>query len=474
MKYIILLILSFSFRTALVAQNDLIHEFPFVNTPSYSLGIKSVGDKKAVIFVVDDYFTSFSENIKTQLIKVDYDGLVLKKVEMAIPGYFNITVFDALYTDSTYIFMATITDAISRNSYLATIKSSKELTNFMIIDKSNIDYPHFGLLFYNTIYNESSATHDLVFTIGNGFNKEKEAMYVSIDSNGLIEKLKVINIDDHLLYDHYYNQNLKRHYISSGSTVYEYDIAFNLINKTKIFVNIGNIKKFNFEQRILFASDTEIHIIGNWLNMNKLYIYKIKTNSDGTFEPLLYDETYFPEARSHLLTKHYTSDKTIVSYSTDLVETENLIPNTTFLWELGENFAKIRQYRIEGGTKKLLMITDIDDEGNMLGYGSEYDTNKSLFFILSEDNSFLVNNIDIENLLDTKIYPNPSSHIINIDGSDRFEKSVVLTSISGPIHHFIHKQGQIDISALPAGIYILALTDVVTGKIIRQKIIKIN
>ncbi|HMU05955.1 MAG TPA: T9SS type A sorting domain-containing protein, partial [Saprospiraceae bacterium] len=368
----------------------------------------------------------------------------------------------------------TVSDVVTRSSYFVTVMSTKDLNDFSIIDKSPIDYPHFGLLFYNTIFNENTSTYDLVFTLGFGFENEREAMYVAIDARGEIQQLKVINIDDHLLYDHYYNQTLKRHYISSSSYVYELDEAFNLIKETNIFVTLGETRKFNFDQRILFASDTEIHLVGRWSDRRKPYIYKIQTNLDGTFESILYDEAFFPEVRSYVLTKQYTKDKTIVSYSTDLLDTNENTPNTTFLWELGENISKERQYRIEDGTKKVLIITDIDEEGNMLGYGSEYGTNKSIFFILSEDNSFLVNNIEIDFQTKPTIYPNPSSQIINIEEADKYNKNVVFTSISGHIRPLIIQDGQIDVSTLSTGLYIIALTDATSGKVYRQKIIKID
>lgn len=473
-KYLIFVFLSITCMYTSIAQNDFIHEFPKVESPSYSLGIKSVGDEKAVIFVVDDYFTSFSENINTKIIKVDYDGEVITDEFVNLPDYYNITVFDAIYTDTSYIFMATVSDVATRNAYFVTMKSTKDLNDFSIIDKSPIDYPHFGLMYYNTIFNENTLTHDLVFTIGFGFYKERAAMYVAIDGQGNIQQLKVIDIDDHLLYDHYYNQALNRHYISSSSYVYELDEAFNLIKETNIFVKLGETSKFNFDQRILFASDTEIHLVGRWPDRRKPYIYKIKTYPDGTFDPILYDETFFPEARSYLLSKQYTKDKTIISYSTDLLDTDDNTPNTTFLWELGDNITKEHQYRIEDGTKKVLIITDIDEDGNMLGYGSEYGSNKSVFFILSEDNSFLVNNIEIDLPTKPNIYPNPTSHFINIDDATRFDKNVSLISISGHMHHLIIQESQIDVSTLSAGIYIIALTEATTGKVYRQKIIKID
>jgi len=456
------------------AQNDFIHEFPTVSNPAYSLGIKNVGDKEAIIFVVDDYFVPNSENIKSKLIKVNYDGEVIKSVDMDLAGYYNITVFDVLYTDSSYIFMATVSDVLTKSAYFLTIKSTKDLTDFSVTDQSPIDYPHFGLLFYNTIFNENTSTYDLVFTIGFGFYKERAAMYVAVDPKGKIKQLKVIDIDDHLLYDHYYNQSLKRHYISSSSYVYELDENLNLIKETNIFVKLGDTRKFNFDQRILFASDTEIHLVGKWPGRNKAYIYQVKTNPDGTFEPILYDEEFFPDARSHLLTKQYTKDKTIISYSTDLLDTDDNIPNTTFLWELGENITKERQYRIEDGTKKDLIITDIDEDGNMLGYGTEYASRKSIFFVLKEDNSFLVNNIDIDLPTNPNIYPNPSSHYITIDNAAQYDNNVQLTSISGRMYNLIIQDSNIDVSTQPAGLYIIALTDTSSGKVYRQKIIKVD
>jgi hypothetical protein len=78
------------------------------------------------------------------------------------------------------------------------------------------------------------------------------------------------------------------------------------------------------------------------------------------------------------------------------------------------------------------------------------------------------------NNISTNIYPNPSSHLINIDDADRFDKKVSLTSISGHVQQLILQEGQIDVSALTSGIYIIALTDATSGKVYRQKVIKID
>lgn len=144
------------------------------------------------------------------------------------------------------------------------------------------------------------------------------------------------------------------------------------------------------------------------------------------------------------------------------------LPNSDF------GLTSKNEYRIEDGTKKVLIITYIDEDGNMLGYGSEYGSNKSVFFILSEDNSFLVNNIEIDLPIKPNIYPNPSSHYITIDDATRFDKWVALTSISGHVQQLIIQDGQIDVSTLSDGIYILALTETTSGKVYRQKVIKID
>ena len=72
------------------------------------------------------------------------------------------------------------------------------------------------------------------------------------------------------------------------------------------------------------------------------------------------------------------------------------------------------------------------------------------------------------------IYPNPTSHYITIDNAAQYDNNVQLTSISGRMYNLIIQDSNIDFSTLPAGLYIIALTDTSSGKVYRQKIIKVD
>ncbi len=72
------------------------------------------------------------------------------------------------------------------------------------------------------------------------------------------------------------------------------------------------------------------------------------------------------------------------------------------------------------------------------------------------------------------IYPNPTSHYITIDNAAQYASNVQFTSISRTMYNLVLKDNTLDISTLPAGLYIIALTDATSGKVHRQKIIKVD
>lgn len=108
------------------------------------------------------------------------------------------------------------------------------------------------------------------------------------------------------------------------------------------------------------------------------------------------------------------------------------------------------------------------------GFGSDYPRFYSWVMLDGKKMNILSSVIDEVNDKAVSIYPNPSSQIINIEEADKYNKNVVFTSISGHIRPLIIQDGQIDVSTLSTGLYIIALTDATSGKVYRQKIIKID
>lgn len=108
------------------------------------------------------------------------------------------------------------------------------------------------------------------------------------------------------------------------------------------------------------------------------------------------------------------------------------------------------------------------------GFGSDYPRFYSWVLLDGQKMNILSSVLDASNDININIYPNPTSHLINIDDVTRFDQKVSLTSISGHVQQLILQEGQIDVSALTSGIYIIALTEATSGKIYRQKIIKID
>lgn len=108
------------------------------------------------------------------------------------------------------------------------------------------------------------------------------------------------------------------------------------------------------------------------------------------------------------------------------------------------------------------------------GFGSDYPRFYSWVLLDGQKMNILSSVLDASNDININIYPNPSSHLINIDDATRFDQKASLTSISGHVQQLILHEGQIDVSTLTSGIYIIALTDATSGKIYRQRIIKID
>ncbi|MBP6236965.1 MAG: T9SS type A sorting domain-containing protein [Saprospiraceae bacterium] len=474
MKKQIVLLLLFC-TTLCFAQKDIFHKFKRNSYWFYALGLKSAGNNKAILFTIDNYFNSPLDSIASTIYKVDYCGEIDTTITVTMPDYNKIMFFDLIYTDSTYIFMATATDIIQNRSYFLTIKSDVNLQGFEIIDSMEIDYPHFGLIYHNTIINENTLNHELVFTIGLGFNKEKEAVHVEINPIGKIKNLTVLNLSDHYFYDHYYNSSLKKHYIISGSLLYVLDEDFNLISETDIYVKLNNIDKFNFDYRIIFGSDDYVTLIGRWPDSRICYSYKVKIKESGTFDPLEYNPNIFPMQKTYVLRKQYNKDKIVISYSTDDLDTPSDVPNANYLWEIDKSGTISKEYKIQDNIKRSLEITDIDADGNLLGTGYEYKDDNNIFFILTEDNRFLVNSEDTKgNNPSFKLFPNPVNQLLTIGNPDQFEHNASIYSIDGFKTKVELNNGSVDVSHLLPGLYFLELTLVSSQSSLKRKFMKVD
>lgn len=458
-----------------MGQKDVFHKYERNSFWYYPLGLKSAGNNKAILFTIDNYFNSPLDSIASTLYKVDYCGDINKTITVTLPDYDKIMFFDVMYPDSTYIFLATATNIIQNKSYFLTVKSNVNLQGFEIIDSVEIDYPHFGSYQYNSIKNENNNNLEIVFTIGLGYNLEKSAVFSSISPSGHIKTFKTLDLSNHFVNDHYYNSEIKKHFIMSSETIFELDQNYDVINETKIYVMVGEVKKYNFDYRIIFASNSQVVLVGRWPFTAETYIYVVKLNGHGTFEVIGYYPNVFPEEKTYVLRKQYNKDKIVISYSTDDLDTPNDVPNKNYLWEIDKNGNISKQYKIEDDIKRSIEITDIDSEGYLLGTGYEYLEDSNIFFILKDDSKFLVNSQELNNNdLSLDIFPNPSSQFINIMNAHLFEHHAYIYTFDGIKCRVSVTDGLINVSHLQPNMYILELITISSQIPIKRKFIKVQ
>jgi len=108
------------------------------------------------------------------------------------------------------------------------------------------------------------------------------------------------------------------------------------------------------------------------------------------------------------------------------------------------------------------------------GFGSDYPRFYSWVMLDGQKMNILSSVKDELQDIAINIYPNPTSNYITIDNAAQYDNNVQLTSISGRMYNLIIQDSNIDVSTLPAGLYIVALTDTTSGKVYRQKIIKVD
>jgi len=108
------------------------------------------------------------------------------------------------------------------------------------------------------------------------------------------------------------------------------------------------------------------------------------------------------------------------------------------------------------------------------GFGNDYPRFYSWVMLDGQKMNILSSVKDELQDIAINIYPNPTSHYITIDNAAQYDNNVQLTSISGRMYNLIIQDSNIDVSTLPAGLYIIALTDTSSGKVYRQKIIKVD
>jgi len=93
-------------------------------------------------------------------------------------------------------------------------------------------------------------------------------------------------------------------------------------------------------------------------------------------------------------------------------------------------------------------------------------------FAVADDNSELI--VDEQNSSNIKVYPNPCTDIINVSSTEITDQyAYQITDMSGKIFLSINNgTNTFDVSSLPAGFYLLKMTNIDTQKTTVKEFIK--
>lgn len=443
------------------SQKDMLFAYERESGDAYTIGFKSMEDGKAIIFTIDNFSGSIPVNLASYLTKVDYCGDIDVYTKAEVAGYNRLMFFDGVNNGEGYTFIATGINSANGQSYLMTVSSPLDLSSFEVIERTSIDYLFISSIDFHSIMDPNTELNYVAFSVSNNYSSDRAIMMLSYDNNGIIEKLSSIDVEDVSLYDYYYNASSQTHYLMSGSTITILNNTFEVINDYEIYVQLDDRKVFNFDYRILYADTSNVQLLGRWINTKSLYLYNVSFEGN-EIVPGAYDDTSFPDIVTYVLRKKINqNNKIIVSVSTNELDTPVNVPNTNYFWELDQDGKILKTYKFNDAFKKNMRITDIDENGILLGVGYEYVPDRNIFVILDEESSFLVGNQDLEdNVNNFVVYPNPNSGLFYINDSE-FEGNVQIFNLLGQEVYRVelveNNEKGIDIGHLSSGQYYLII-----------------
>ncbi len=433
------------------------------SSDAFTIGFKSMEDGKAIIFSIDQFSGSQPINLATYLTKVDYCGDIDVYTKAEVSGYKRLMFFDGVNNGNGYTFVATGINNLDGQSYLVTVSSPLDLSSFEVIERTTIDYLFISSIDYHSIMDPNTELNYVAFSVSNNYSSDRAIMMLSYNTDGIIEKLSSIEVEDVSLYDYYYNASSQTHYLMSGSTITILNNAFEVIKDYDIYVQLDDKKVFNFDYRILYADTSNVQLLGRWINTKSLYLYSVSFEGNEII-PGDYDDTSFPDIVTYVLRKKINqSNKVVVSVSTDELDTPVSVPNTNYFWELDQDGKILKTYKFKDEYKKNMRITDVDENGILLGVGYEYVPDKNIFVILNDESSFLVGNQDLkDNVNNFLVYPNPTDGIFFVS-DNLIDFSVQIFDLLGQEVYQVslieNSEKRIDVSHLPAGQYHIIITN---------------
>jgi len=448
---------------SLVAQKDAFHTFIVNGQNDGKMNIKSVDDSTALIFVFEDYSAIEPASYGTMLTKVDYCGEIIDIGKANVDGFSNVLLLDGHKFDNSFILAGTAINETDHLPYFVIVSANLELTHFEVIDSRKINFPAISSIDVFSSKDEVTEINNLVINISGNFFSVREAVFISYTDEGNILYLQPLVLDDNFVYDYYYNHEIKRHFIFSGSIITVLNEDREIIHTYDIYVKLNDIKYYNFEYKFLYADDKIVSLVGSWIARRELYTFKVELDGD-SFKPGEYNDHVFPKKRYYDFRKHIGKEnKIIISSSTDILDTTNDVPNETFFWEFDKDGNILKTYIIPHNSKVNLGLRSIDSHGNLLGLGYEYANDRNFFVILGENNGYLSNveNAD-DGWKDLLVYPNPASDEIFIKSETNLTSVKIYDIFGREVICSMHLQPNsisINIRNLAAGSYHILIND---------------
>ncbi|KFC20338.1 hypothetical protein IO90_14315 [Chryseobacterium sp. FH1] len=128
------------------------------------------------------------------------------------------------------------------------------------------------------------------------------------------------------------------------------------------------------------------------------------------------------------------------------------------------------QYEGFYGTMASPVVADIDGDGNLdliVGYGDNSDTSGVMYLFKGKSVTMGTDDLDKNNAI--SVYPNPVSDVLHLNSKNDVEQINIFNTVGQKVLSFKDSKS-IDVSSLPAGVYIMNATS--KGKTTTKKIIK--
>jgi len=446
------------------------------NEDSYPITIREMEEGKAVIFNIENYFSVPPSNIKSYLTKVNFEGDSEIFTSIKLDLYENIMIFDGYYNNNNYIFLGLAYNIIENKNYFITLFSDIDLSTFSIIDKIEVEYPFFSSLDYSIQYDSLKNIYYFPFSIGNRNLISLQDLFFVIDSKGQVVEYTVLNLRRTNIQDYHYSSDNEKHYITSSDNFTVLNSELDVVHSSNLQFYYNNEYIFLNQFRILHVESNNVTFIGRNNSNRKLYILNIEYYDNAGFKVLSFKEFNNSIGGHFLLRKVIGPDnKVFISSTIDALDTPDQVPNINYIWEINKSKNVEKTYELNHSFKTNIGLRDVGINNEMIGLGVEIVTNRKFYFVLNENNRFLVSTDEIssESAYKIKIYPNPTSQYITIETEIDENLSYSIYNINGIRIKTgdLYQHNTIEMESFTSGSYMIEFYNTRNKKVSVHKII---